>query len=69
LLRDFPRANVNLIPMNPVQGSGLLEPHEAAVDEFTEVLRASGVNVHVRRKRGRRVQAACGQLRLRLEGS
>jgi 23S rRNA (adenine2503-C2)-methyltransferase len=69
MLRDFPRANVNLIPMNPVEGSGLLEPHEGAVDEFTEVLRASGVNVHVRRKRGRRVQAACGQLRLRLENS
>jgi 23S rRNA (adenine2503-C2)-methyltransferase len=67
LLRDFPRANVNLIPMNPVEGSGLAEPTGEAVEGFTEVLRSAGVNVHVRRKRGRRVQAACGQLRLRLE--
>ena len=69
LLRDFPRANVNLIPMNPVEGSGLLEPTNETVDDFTEALQAAGINVHVRRKRGRRVQAACGQLRLRLEGS
>ncbi len=67
LLGDFPRANVNLIPMNPVEGTGLRAPENAAVEEFTRVLREAGVNVHVRRKRGRAVQAACGQLRLRLE--
>lgn len=67
LLHDFPRANVNLIPMNPVEGSGLHEPTAEAVDEFTSILQDADVNVHVRRKRGRRVQAACGQLRLRLE--
>jgi 23S rRNA (adenine2503-C2)-methyltransferase len=67
LLAGFPRCNVNLIPMNPVEGSGLKEPDTAAVETFTALLRAGGVNAHVRRKRGRRVQAACGQLRLRLE--
>lgn len=67
LLHDFPRANVNLIPMNPVEGSGLHEPTDEAVNQFTGILQDAGVNVHVRRKRGRRVQAACGQLRLRLE--
>ena len=69
LLRKFPRANVNLIPMNPVEGSGLKEPTGKSVESFTRVLRKAGVNVHVRRKRGRRVQAACGQLRLQLEAS
>lgn len=69
LLRDFPRANVNLIPMNPVEGSGLKAPGTESVEEFSRALRAAGVNVHVRRKRGRSVQAACGQLRLRLEQS
>lgn len=67
LLHDFPKGNVNLIPMNPVEGSGLKEPTTEAVEEFTDVLTMAGVNVHVRRKRGRRVQAACGQLRLKLE--
>jgi len=67
LLCDFPKGNVNLIPMNPVEGSGLKEPTPEAVEEFTMILRGGGVNVHVRRKRGRRVQAACGQLRLKLE--
>lgn len=68
LVKDFPRANVNLIPMNPVEGSGLEAPSTESVTTFTEVLREAGVNVHVRRRRGRRVQAACGQLRLKLEG-
>ena len=69
LLLEFPRCNVNLIPMNPVEGSGLKEPTAEAVELFTRLLREAGVNVHVRRKRGRRVQAACGQLRLKLEAA
>ncbi|MCC6573194.1 MAG: 23S rRNA (adenine(2503)-C(2))-methyltransferase RlmN [Planctomycetes bacterium] len=67
LLEDFPRANVNLIPMNPVEGTGLRAPTTEAVEEFTDALTQAGINVHVRRKRGRAVQAACGQLRLKLE--
>ncbi|MCA8910723.1 MAG: 23S rRNA (adenine(2503)-C(2))-methyltransferase RlmN [Planctomycetes bacterium] len=67
LVKDFPRANVNLIPMNPVEGSGLETPATESVNTFAEILRNAGVNVHVRRRRGRRVQAACGQLRLKLE--
>lgn len=67
LLADFPKANVNLIPMNPVEGSGLKEPTREAVDEFAAILQEAGINAHERRRRGRKVQAACGQLRLRLE--
>ncbi|MCB9894078.1 MAG: 23S rRNA (adenine(2503)-C(2))-methyltransferase RlmN [Planctomycetes bacterium] len=69
LVKDFPKANVNLIPMNPVEGSGLETPSTEAVSLFTDLLEKAGVNVHVRRRRGRRVQAACGQLRLKLEGA
>lgn len=69
LLKGFPRANVNLIPMNPVEGSGLIAPTTPAVEEFTRILKQGGINVHVRKKRGRAVQAACGQLRLRLESA
>jgi 23S rRNA (adenine2503-C2)-methyltransferase len=68
LLAEFPKANVNLIPMNPVEGSGLQTPTTEAVTAFTEELQKANINVHVRRRRGRRVQAACGQLRLRLQG-
>ncbi|MDC1143203.1 23S rRNA (adenine(2503)-C(2))-methyltransferase RlmN, partial [Planctomycetota bacterium] len=67
LLRNFPRAFVNLIPMNPVEGSGLMAPENDTVNRFAEILTREKVNVHVRRKRGRKVQAACGQLRLKLE--
>lgn len=67
LVRHFPRANVNLIPMNPVEGSGLNAPSIENVRKFAEVLEREQINVHERRRRGRRVQAACGQLRLRLE--
>lgn len=67
LLEGFPRANVNLIPMNPVEGSGLKAPDMQKVKSFADVLEQRGVNVHVRRRRGRRVQAACGQLRLKLQ--
>lgn len=69
LLAGFPKANVNLIPMNPVEGSGLQTPATEAVEAFTQELQRAGVNVHVRRRRGRKVQAACGQLRLKLEGA
>src|SRR5690606_22302609 len=68
LRAGFPKANVNLIPMTPVEGSGLQTPATEAVEAFTQELQRAGVNVHVRRRRGRNVQAACGQLRLKLEG-
>lgn len=68
LMKEFRRANINLIPMNPVEGSGLKAPTMEAVNEFAEVLKNESINVHVRRRRGRKVQAACGQLRLKLEG-
>ena len=68
LLASQPRANVNLIPMNPVEGTDLAAPTHHRVEEFTSILRAAGLNVHIRKRRGRAVQAACGQLRLRLEG-
>ena len=67
LLHDYPKVNVNLIAMNPVGGTGLNAPTTAAVEEFRETLSNSGVNTHVRRRRGRTVQAACGQLRLRVQ--
>jgi len=57
------RANVNLIRYNPVEGLLFVRPRSDDVVRFQEILRAGGVNAHVRKSRGRDIDAACGQLR------
>ena len=57
------RANVNLIRYNEVEGLPSLRPKGQDVIRFQEILRAAGVNAHVRKSRGRDIDAACGQLR------
>jgi 23S rRNA (adenine2503-C2)-methyltransferase len=39
------------------------EPTQHARERFLDVLRDAGVNVQVRRRKGARIDAACGQLR------
>ncbi|MCE9631970.1 MAG: 23S rRNA (adenine(2503)-C(2))-methyltransferase RlmN [Planctomycetia bacterium] len=56
-------ALVNVIPYNAVSGMPWKEPTTAAREQFLDVLRAAGVNVQVRRRKGARIDAACGQLR------
>ncbi|HVS71290.1 MAG TPA: 23S rRNA (adenine(2503)-C(2))-methyltransferase RlmN [Phycisphaerae bacterium] len=56
------RANVNLIYYNEVPDLGFKRPSGQVVFGFQNVLRSAGVNVHVRRSRGREIAAACGQL-------
>ena len=57
------RANVNLIRYNEVEGLPYQRPKGEDVVRFQEILRATHVNAHVRRSRGRDIDAACGQLR------
>jgi 23S rRNA (adenine2503-C2)-methyltransferase len=57
------RANVNLIRYNNVEGLPFVRPKSDDVVRFQEVLRSNGVNAHVRKSRGRDIDAACGQLR------
>jgi 23S rRNA (adenine2503-C2)-methyltransferase len=57
------RANVNLIRYNEVAGLPYQRPTAESVMRFQEILRAAGVNAHVRKSRGRDIDAACGQLR------
>jgi len=57
------RANVNLIRYNEVDGLPFNRPVAGDVVRFQEILRRAGVNAHVRRSRGRDIDAACGQLR------
>jgi 23S rRNA (adenine2503-C2)-methyltransferase len=57
------RANVNLIRYNQVEGLPFVRPKSQDVVRFQEMLRTGGVNAHVRKSRGRDIDAACGQLR------
>jgi len=61
------RANVNLIRYNEVEGLPFERPQSEAVMKFQSTLREAGVNAHVRKSRGRDIDAACGQLRRKLE--
>lgn len=63
------RMHVNLLRYNPT-GAGLsgtvyAPSADAEADAFLAELRAQGVVAHVRRPRGRDIDAACGQLRRR----
>jgi 23S rRNA (adenine2503-C2)-methyltransferase len=57
------RANVNLIRYNEVEGLVFKRPAAQSVMNFQEILRENHVNAHVRKSRGRDIDAACGQLR------
>jgi 23S rRNA (adenine2503-C2)-methyltransferase len=61
------RAHVNLIPFNEVQGLPYLRPSDAALREFLAALRRAAVSVKVRKRKGSTIDAACGQLRRRVE--
>jgi 23S rRNA (adenine2503-C2)-methyltransferase len=57
------RANVNLIRYNEVVALPFRRPTSQDVIAFQTILRDAGVNAHVRKSRGRDIDAACGQLR------
>jgi len=54
--------HVNLIPVNPVEGTGF-KAKSRSVQDFRSVLEKHGVNATVRRKLGSDINASCGQLR------
>lgn len=60
-------AHVNLIPYNPVEGLPYERPEPESIKRFTTILRNGSVSVTVRRTKGRAIDAACGQLRRRLD--
>lgn len=61
------KAHANLIPYNSVPGLPFQRPTADAVRQFTATLRAHGVSVTVRKTKGQAIDAACGQLRRRVE--
>jgi 23S rRNA (adenine2503-C2)-methyltransferase len=64
LLRGLP-VKVNLIPMNPVEGTPWQAPARDDVVAFQSIVRdATGWGVFIRKTRGDEIDAACGQLAL-----
>jgi 23S rRNA (adenine2503-C2)-methyltransferase len=56
------RCKVNLIPLNEAAGISFERPTDVRIDKFAEILAKGGLNVSVRKSRGRDIRAACGQL-------
>lgn len=61
------KAHVNLIPWNDVEGLPYRRPHDDDLRLFIDTLRRSGVSVKVRKRKGSEIDAACGQLRRKVE--
>ena len=61
------QCKVNLIPYNPVEGLEWKRPSDKTVAEFRDSLHHNGVRVTVRMEKGKDIDAACGQLRLKSE--
>lgn len=60
-------AHVNLIPVNPVLGSGIRRPSRDLITAYKGILEAGNIPVSIREEKGLDIDAACGQLRQRLE--
>lgn len=64
LLRGMP-CKVNLIPLSPVEGFAGERPDDETSLAFLDRMLKANINTTLRKSRGRDVDAACGQLRLR----
>ncbi|HMO36901.1 MAG TPA: 23S rRNA (adenine(2503)-C(2))-methyltransferase RlmN, partial [Gemmatales bacterium] len=56
-------AHINLIPFNEVDGLPYRRPTDERLTRFVEILQKAGLFVHVRKRKGSEINAACGQLR------
>ncbi len=59
--------HVNLIPINPIEEFSLERPSERTIESFKKILSRDGIKTTIREERGKKIEAACGQLR-RLKG-
>lgn len=55
-------SKVNIIEYNPIANANYTNTDKDTLDKFAEYLERKGVNVNVRRSRGKDIDAACGQL-------
>lgn len=56
-------ALVNVIPYNEVDGLPFKRPDPSRIDEFIRILENGSIQVQLRKEKGGRIDAACGQLR------
>lgn len=63
----LPLCQMNLIMVNPVEECGYERTTTKRRDEFEAVLKQQGIPVTIRRSLGRKIDAACGQLRAKAE--
>ncbi|GAA5221802.1 23S rRNA (adenine(2503)-C(2))-methyltransferase RlmN [Membranihabitans marinus] len=61
LCKHFP-VTVNILEYNPVMGVDLVKSSTNRFENFVKMMAHHGVNVTVRRSRGKDIDAACGQL-------
>ena len=58
-------STLNVIALNPTPLTSHRPPARAGIAKFMEALAEKGVNATFRETRGREIDAACGQLRIR----
>ena len=61
-LKDI-KCNINLIPYNPTEQNDYKRPSNNSIMKFKALMEHSGKKVTVRLERGADIDAACGQLR------
>lgn len=54
--------NLNLIPYNPVEGCEFTTPKEPDIYHFTNLFKYSKIEIVQRKRKGKDISAACGQL-------
>jgi len=62
------KAFVNLIPLHPGGAGNFVPTTPQAIAAFARQIRARGVEVAIRKSRGKDIAAACGQLRVERQG-
>ena len=60
-------AHVNLLPLHPGGDPSLVPSSPARIREFRQMLADAGIEAVVRRSRGLDIDAACGQLHVKIE--
>ncbi|MBQ8668720.1 23S rRNA (adenine(2503)-C(2))-methyltransferase RlmN [bacterium] len=66
-LKDI-KCNINMIPYNPTEKNDYQRPSNNAIMKFKYLMEHSGKKVTIRLERGADIDAACGQLRGKVEG-
>ncbi|HMG11396.1 MAG TPA: 23S rRNA (adenine(2503)-C(2))-methyltransferase RlmN [Mucilaginibacter sp.] len=56
---------VNIIEYNPIAFASYINAGEDKVEAFADYLQKQGINTHLRRSRGKDIDAACGQLAIK----